>query len=233
MKYKAVVFDLFGTLVPSPSSSGNLSEYMVVLEQMAASLSVPMDDFNRVWFETARERSIGAIATIEANIERICKELGVHAGNDRIRQATRIRFDAVRRIMQPRPDAIGVLSRLKSQGFKIGLISNCSPDTPVIWRDTPFVPFFDVTVFSSSAGMVKPDPRIYNLAVGQLGVKPDDCLYVGDGANELAGAARVGMSPVLIKAFDEGFDGSLPDDAREEWGGPTVSSLTEVLALVE
>ena len=212
MTYEAVIFDLFGTLVPTLSNR----EYRVVLQQMASALSISSDDFNRIWFETAHERNIGNIRSIEANIEHVC-----------------IRITFVKKIMRPRPDAIEVLSHLKSAGFKIGLISNCSPDTPVIWQDTPFVPFFDVTVFSSSVGMKKPDPRIYNLAMEQLGVRPEDCLYVGDGASqELAGAAQVGMSPVLIRVLDEDFDGSLPDDAREEWDGPTVSSLTEVLALV-
>jgi putative hydrolase of the HAD superfamily len=230
MKYSAVIFDLFGTLVPGLSNE----EYMVVLERMAASLSVPVDDFNRVWFATARERNIGVIPTIEANIERVCQELGVHAGDDGISQGTRLRFDFVRRIMQPRPDAIEVLSHLKSAGFKIGLISNCSPDTPVIWQDTPFVPFFDVTIFSSSVGMKKPDPLIYNLAMEQLGVKPEDCLYVGDGASqELPGARRVGMNPVMVQVFGEDFESPLPDNARGEWEGPRVSSLTEVLTLVD
>lgn len=230
MKYEAVIFDLFGTLVPALSNR----EYWLVLEQVASSLSIPSDDFNRIWFETARERNTGVINSIEANVERVCQELGVNAGDAEIRRAVQIRVDFVTRIMQPRPDAVEVLSRLKSQGFKIGLISNCSCDTPLAWQNTPFVPFFDITVFSSLAGMVKPDPRIYNLAIGQLEVKPEGCLYVGDGAsNELAGAARVGMSPVLIKVSEEDFDGSLRGDNREEWGGPTVSSLTEVLALVE
>lgn len=230
MKYSAVIFDLFGTLVRSPSNQG----YLVGLKRMASTLSVPHDEFAQLWFDTARERNIGTIPTIEGNIKCICDKMGVRVGNAEIRLATRIRVDFVARVMQPRPDAIEVLSQLKSQGFKIGLISNCSPDAPVIWQDTPLAPFFDVTVFSSSAGMRKPDPRIYLLATEQLGVQPEDCLYVGDGASqELSGAAKVGMSPVLIQVLDEDFDGSLPDDAREEWDGPTVSSLTEVLALVE
>ncbi len=82
--------------------------------------------------------------------------------------------------------------------------------------------------------MKKPDPRIYRLATEQLRVQPEDCLYVGDGASqELAGAAQVGMSPVLIEVFDEDFDGSLPDDAREEWDGLTISSLTGIMAVLK
>lgn len=229
MKYEAVIFDLFGTLVPALSSR----EGRVVLQQMASFLSVPLDDFNRIWLDTAHERNIGVIDSIEANIRHVCQTLGASASGAAIRRTTQIRLDFVTRIMQPRPDAIEVLSRLRSRRFKIGLISNCSPDTPLVWQDTPFVPFFDVTVFSSSVGMKKPDPRIYNMAVEKLGVKPEDCLYVGDGASqELAGAARVGMNPVLIKVFDEDFDGSLRNDAREEWDGPVISSLSEVLTLV-
>lgn len=230
MKYKAVIFDLFGTLVPGLSER----EYIVVLEQMAASLSVPPDDFTRIWFETARERNIGVIPTIEANIERICKELGVRAGDDEISRATQLRFDFIRRIMQPRPDAVEVLSQLKTQGFKVGLVSNCSCDTPIVWQDTPFVPFFEVTVFSSSAGMAKPDPRIYHLAMKQLEVQPEDCLYVGDGASqELPGARQVGMDPVLIRVAETESRESVYRIDVEDWDGPRISSLTEVLALVE
>jgi putative hydrolase of the HAD superfamily len=230
MKYKAIIFDLFGTLVRSPSNQG----YLDVLERMAAYLSVPPDDFNRVWFETARERNVGTIQSIEDNIIRICEQLRVHARDAAIGQATRIRLDFVRQTMRPRPDAIEVLAHLKSQGFKVGLISNCSPDAPVIWQDTPLAPFFDLAVFSSSAGMRKPDPRIYLLATEQLGVKPKDCLYVGDGASqELPGAARIGMSPVMIQVFGEDFESPLPEDARGDWDGPRVSSLTEVLKLLK
>jgi len=50
----------------------------------------------------------------------------------------------------------------------------------------------------------KPDPRIYHLALERLKVKPQDCLYVGDGSShELTGARKVGMHPVQIHVPDE------------------------------
>ncbi len=230
MEYKAVIFDLWGTLVPGMFRQ----EYQLVLERMAASLSVPLDDFNRVWFETARERNIGVIKSIEDNMMYICEQLRAPAHYAEIRQAVGIRLDFVVQTMRPRSDAIGVLTRLKSQGFKIGLVSNCSCDTPVVWKDTPFVPFFDATVFSSSAGIMKPDPRVYLLATEQLGIQPEDCLYVGDEASqELPGAAQVGMNPVLLCVpEDEHINGVYQIDTGG-WDGPVVSSLAEILALAE
>lgn len=49
-------------------------------------------------------------------------------------------------------------------------------------------------VFSFAAGYVKPDARIYLMAIEQLGVSADDTLYAGDGSDdELAGAERAGL----------------------------------------
>jgi putative hydrolase of the HAD superfamily len=230
VKHKAVIFDLWGTLVPGMPRQ----EYQLVLERMAASLSVPLDDFNRIWFETARERNLGTIKSIEDNIRYICEHLRVRVGDAEFRRAVQIRLEFTTRTMRPRPDAIEVLSHLKSRGFKLGLISNCSCDNPVVWKDTPFVPLFDVIVFSSSVGMVKPDPRIYLLAAEQLAVKPEDCLYVGDGASqELPGAAGVGMTPVLIRVSGDGDEDNPYRIKSDEWGGLRVSSLSEVLKLLE
>lgn len=229
MKYEAVIFDLFGTLVDNYP----YREYQSVLKQMASVLTISFDAFQRLWSETAHERSLGIIRTIEANIKYICNKLGVSTDDAKIGLATNVRSGFIENVMRPRQDATNVLSCLRSQGFKTGLISNCSPETPLIWEDTPLAPLVDVAVFSSSVGIKKPDPRIYDLASEQLSAKPESCLYVGDGdSQELSGAAQVGMHPVLIRLAGE--DGTQPHLAnREEWCGPVISSLTEVLTLIK
>jgi putative hydrolase of the HAD superfamily len=225
MKYAAVILDLFGTLVDDYSGS----EYEVVLGQMASTLGVSYSDFRRLWSETYHRRNTGGFKSIQDNVAYICQQLEVQAEQDDIKRAARIRHDFKRGVMlAPRADVLEVLSRLKSQGLKIGLVSNCTPGAPVIWPDTPLASLFDVAVFSSSVGILKPDSRIYLLATERLGVQPEDCVYAGDGGSqELTGAARVGMTPVLVRAPGEDFV------VREEWHGPTIASLTEVLALVE
>jgi putative hydrolase of the HAD superfamily len=64
--------------------------------------------------------------------------------------------------------------------------------------------------------MRKPDPRIYRLACEELGVEPEEAMFVGDGANdELAGAERVGMRSVLIHR-----DGEAPSWTRRGLARP-------------
>jgi len=228
MRYKAVIFDLFGTLIPNMS----LSEHRAVLTRMADVLSAPPDDFIQLWFDTFNERSTGIFESPDDNVEYICRTLGVSVNKTKVKVATQIRFDYSVRSMVPRSDAIETLSRLKYEGCKTGLISDCSAEVPAIWNETPLAPLVDVAIFSCLVGMKKPDPRIYQLTADQLGIKPQNCLYIGDGSSqELTGASQVGMHAVLLRLpDDEDADAHRIDS--EEWHGPVISSLREILTLV-
>jgi len=232
MKYSAVIFDLFGTLVDDFS----FTEYQRMLSEMAVAVSVAREDLERLWVDTFEARTKGRFATIEANIEHICVALGVNANADQVKAAATTRRDFTRRSLAPKPDAVQTLARLKASGYKTGLISDCSPEVPALWLDTPFARLVDVPIFSAAVGIKKPDPRIYDLACERLGVNPQDCLYVGDGSSrELTGASQVGMHAVLISvAYEEVFDSydAYRREARD-WKGPVISTLNDVLTMLQ
>jgi putative hydrolase of the HAD superfamily len=109
------------------------------------------------------------------------------------------------------------------------VISVCSGDVEELWDETEIAPHVDDVVLSCAVGLSKPDPRIYRLACERLDVRPEECLFVGDGANdELAGAQRVGMRAVCV--LPPGRDEPLWPEARG-WK-PTITSLEQVLELV-
>lgn len=228
MKYEAVIFDLYGTLVYNFSRK----EYENVLAEMVEILDIQYDKFVQLWFETFKERTTGELPSPRATIEHIYRKLNIPADSGRIERAAQVRLDYTIRAMKPVPGSVEVLTKLKSEHYKTGLISDCSIETPIAWENSPFAPLFDATVFSCIAGIKKPDPRIYHMTLDELGVQPEDCLYIGDGSSyELTGAREVGMYPVLIRQPDESDDTHFID--REEWGGTVISSLWEVLNLVE
>lgn len=200
---------------------------------MASILAVPPEDFRQLWLETFRERTTGVHPTPRASIEYICRQLGMAVSEEQVEQAACVRLDYTLRSFRPRAGAVAVPARLKTDGYKTALISDCSGEIPRIWNDTALTPLFDVTVFSCVAGIKKPDPRIYLLATEQLEVKPPDCLYIGDGSShELTGALKVGMHPVLIRVPGESDDTHFID-RETDWQGPEIYSLKEVLNLVE
>jgi len=230
LKYRAVIFDLFGTLV----KNSTVRQHEDILGRMASILSAPPEDFIRLWYDTFYERCMGVLKTPEDNIDYVCRKLGVAIEDKQRNLAAHTRFELTSHSMVPLPDSVKVLSQLKSEGYKTGLLTDCSAEVPAIFPETPLAPLFDVTVFSCLVGMKKPDPRIYHLATEQLKVKPRSCLYIGDGSSqELTGAAAAGMHPVLIRYPDEdSIEIHRVDAEADRWNGPTISSLTEVLALL-
>ena len=228
MKFEAVIFDLFGTLVDDFGSSAGPMH-----AEMAAALTVSYDRFIPLWNQTTEMRVIGAFQSVEANIKFVCDALDMSPRADQIYKAVEIRMKYIGRALQPRPSAVGTLTELKKRAYKIGLLSNCSIEIPMLWQETAFAPVIDVPTFSSVARLRKPDIRIYHLACEHLGVSPESCLYIADGEDhELAAAANVGLHPVLIRTSSEKAHGDSHREARE-WQGTTIASLPEVLQLVK
>lgn len=227
MKFEAVIFDFFGTLVGDFGSSGGQ-----MYREMAAALRVPYERFVALWSQTLEMRIVGAFESVEANIEYVLSAMDEHAGAEQICKAVEIRMKYIKQALQPRPYAVDTLAELKKQGYKTGLISNASIEIPILWEETAFANLIDTPVFSSRARLRKPDGRIYRLACERLALRPESCLYVGDGEDhELAGAANVGLFPVLIRTAAQQPTTRSHQEARE-WQGTTITSLAEVLDLV-
>ncbi|MHA1318459.1 MAG: HAD family hydrolase [Promethearchaeota archaeon] len=226
MKIKAVIFDLFGTLI----DSFNSQEYKQILSEMASLLALPEDSFYDLWTGSFNQRALGVFKTIEESFKFISNQLNKPVNVERIEQAVQIRLNYSKRTLVPRNDAIATITQLKSLGFKIGLISDCTYEIPLIWDKTSFSQHFDSVIFSCNVGIKKPDPKIYHLACRDLKVKPKNCLYIGDGSSrELSGALRVGMFPILIRSPSE--KNSVRID-EENWDGLRIKSLSEILIYI-
>src|SRR4030095_2604240 len=224
MKFKAIIFDLFGTLVDDFVASVGQMHH-----EMAAALAAPYEQFITLWGQTAKMRIIGAFENLEANIKYVCDTMEVSPSAEQLEKAVEIRMKYIRQALGRRPDAISTASELKNKGYKIGLLSNCSIEIPILWQETAFADLFDTTIFSSRERLKKPDARIFNLACERLGTMPVACLYIADGEdNELTAAASVGLHPVLIRTSLQKNRGELHQEARE-WQGPSIHSLKEVL----
>jgi putative hydrolase of the HAD superfamily len=228
MKINAVIFDLFGTLVDDFATSVGRQTY----SQLAEVLEVPYEQFMPLWRQTSEMRSAGAFQTVEASIEHVCDTIGVRVGPEQMAKAVEIRLQQTRWALEPRPNAVTTLARLKDEGYKIGLLSNCSIEIPILWPETDFTDLIESPIFSSRERLKKPDPRIYQLACERLAVMPERCLYIADGENyELAAAAKVGIRPVLIRTSSQETRSELRREAGE-WEGETINGLGEVLQLL-
>jgi putative hydrolase of the HAD superfamily len=228
VSFEAVVFDLFGTLVPEFSKT----DFFESVRGMALVVGADPGRFEDAWRQTAEARQTGGFATVEDNVRHICASLGLEPSDDAVAVALDLRLELYRTWFHPRRGALETLTELTARGYPIGLVSMCAPDAPAMWRASALAPFVDVEVFSSEVGLRKPDAAIYRYATDGLGVDPAVCVYCGDGAyGELSGAEAVGMTAYLIADPAVDVEASLTPE-REEWNGARVSDLRELLALL-
>jgi putative hydrolase of the HAD superfamily len=218
VKYRAVIFDLWQTLVPWDQEESTRFN-----TEVARSIGVDPERYLEVWLTGHHlpSRNNGPAAD---HFHALFGELGVDAD---VEPVLEMRRERARRTLVPRPDALSTLDELRSRGHLLGMISVCTQDVPEVWDDTPLGGKFDATVFSCDVGVSKPEPRIYEIACEQLEVEAGECLFVGDGANdELPGAERAGMDAVQLRAPGERLT---PDG--EAWTGRSVEHLSELLEL--
>jgi putative hydrolase of the HAD superfamily len=226
MRYRAVIFDLNGTL--ADFSFGEMDR---VVAEMAAAVGMPSAEYARLWAQTYRSHEEGAFATTEASVEHACRIGGVRADTAQIVAAAARWSGFQRRMLVPRPDAVPTLAHLKVASCRIGLIANSPPEVAWLWPETPFAPLVDVPLFSAAVGIRKPDPRIYRLACERLHVEPEECLFIGDGGSrELTGAAGVGMAAIQLRSADEDPEAA-ERFGREVWHGPVLSRLSDLLTI--
>ncbi len=219
----AVVFDFFGTLTPvSPPQiwADNAAA-------LAAVLGVPADALLQALDESFPERISGALGDVRQTMQVLAGRLGAQLSDGQLDRAARVRREMQESMFTFRPEALPVLGQLRRQGFKIGLLSDCTTELPDAWPRLPVAGLVDAPVFSCLERTRKPDPRLFRKVAAELQVAPGQCLYVGDGGGqELTGATAIGMRAVLLAGPDWHPHGAR--DREVDWAGLRISSLTEL-----
>ena len=122
----------------------------------------------------------------------------------------------------PWPDVPEVLARLHLRPRFI--VTNCSRELGQRAARAVGAPF-DLVMTAEEAGAYKPDPRPYAAALGALGLRAKDVLFVAGSAHDVGGAARVGMDVYWANRGSA----PLPADARAVRVEPDFGGLLAVM----
>ncbi|KAA0110677.1 HAD family hydrolase [Mycolicibacterium sp. P1-5] len=96
----------------------------------------------------------------------------------------------------PYPDTVEVLSSLRPHGLRTGVVSNIAFDIRPAFRAAGADA--DEFVLSFEVGAVKPDPRIFEIALQRLGVAAQDAVMVGDSEENDGAARHLGCDFILV-----------------------------------
>ena len=205
--YKAVFFDVGGTLLRVHPSVGDV--YATHARDFGFTGSA--DDLNR---EFRQEWSnMGGIESLGkqkgAEVERaFWKELvrRVFASHGGLAEFDRY-FDHIYDVFRSGDSwrvyddvtESGLLGQLQSNGVILGVVSNWDSRLPEILKNTGLAPYFNFILASTVVGSAKPDAGIFNEALQQAGVPPEQACHIGDEpATDIQGARNAGIHSILI-----------------------------------
>ena len=95
-----------------------------------------------------------------------------------------------------------MLFRSRARGVKVAIISNSEGMLERLFTDLGVLGHFDLVVDSGKAGIEKPDPRIFEIALERFGVPASRALHLGDMfATDVLGARAAGIRTALIDPY--------------------------------
>jgi putative hydrolase of the HAD superfamily len=121
------------------------------------------------------------------------------------------------------PEVIPTLEALRAEGIRMVVISNFVDTLRAVCELHQVAGYFDDIIASVTTGAMKPDPRIFRVALRRLGVAAEDAWHVGDNYwADVLGSRAAGMTPVLVDR-----EGAVPHPDCL-----TVRSLDELVEMV-
>lgn len=94
---------------------------------------------------------------------------------------------------------IETIRQLHQDGLKTGILSNAFSNLrALLVSDWQISDAFDTVVISAEVGLVKPDPRIYQLILKSLGVSPEQAVFIDDSSENIEAARSLSMSGILF-----------------------------------
>jgi putative hydrolase of the HAD superfamily len=182
MRLRAVFVD-FGGVIMRTEDKGPRT-------RQAERLGMSFHDLERIFFESdsSARASTGEIPE-EAHWQSVAKTLGVSRTETETIIAEFFSGDRVNTAL------LDFLRGLRPER-KVGLISNAWSGLRAFITREKFEDVFNEMIISAEVGLVKPDPRIYHLALEKLGMLPGESIFLDDVLVNVEAARSVGMSAI-------------------------------------
>lgn len=235
---KAVIFDLGHTLIDYYDDWTGPEERVVNrIYDMVASISPSIDreEFTAYLSNSLRQardrKSTQMIEVPLVDLMGECLERYGALDEYNLGQCLEMFYNALQEDRKLVAGAVELLHGLKERGMSIGLISDVAWGLPSEYsmRDIQHFgldQFFDDYVFSTDVGLRKPHPKVFKIALSNLGVTASEAMYIGNSlAHDIKGAKGVGMRAVLKR--------SKYCPPAEVEADHVISSLDEVEALID
>lgn len=205
MKLTTILFDLDGTLLPMDNDEFTKGYFRLLAAKLAPHGYDPKQLVDGIWAGTAAMvRNDGSRTNEKAFWDKFSSIFGQAVLEDLplFEEFYETDFQAARDFCGFNPDAAATVHAVKKLGLRAVLATN--PIFPAVatrsrirWAGLKPEDFELYTTYEN-IGLCKPNPAYYQEILKRLGVRPEECLMVGNDATEDMAAAETGMRVFLL-----------------------------------
>ncbi len=165
------------------------------LEEMQRASEVPLEYLDKNHLVMSVEEQYGQYVYLYSEIS---KNLALGLTQEEVNA---IAYDQTYNVenVKAYPDAKHVLDVL-SKSFKLGVISDTWPSLDMRLQAMGIREYLSFFTYSCFLGTFKPDRRMYEDALSKCGCRAEETVFIDDSVKNLDGAARLGITPILIAA---------------------------------
>jgi len=188
MKYQAVIFDLDGVICHTDAY------HYMAWKEIAGELMIP---FNPAIND--RMRGIDRMASLEVLLEGIDKKFSAEMKDHYANKKNMIYLNLLNNLSPQNldPDVKKTIEAFKSAGLKMA-IGSSSKNAKFILAHLGLETFFDAVADGTEITHAKPNPEVFLVAAGKMGVEPKECLVVEDAKAGILAAKAAGMDAAAI-----------------------------------
>ena len=195
MSYRAVIFDLGGVVLQSP---------LRIILRFERERGLPEGTVGRVIVSGGPDGTWAQLERGEISLEQFYQALDADAAAAGTPFSAAELLGAFDQMATVRPEMIDVIRGLRARDLKTAALTNNWVSRNQWYRLMGELQAeFDVFVESCKVGLRKPDPRIYELVLDELGVPAPDSIFLDDLGTNLKPARAMGMATIKVEDPNE------------------------------
>lgn len=186
---KAFLIDVYDTILTS-----SYAERAAALADLSG---VPLAEWSAGWLGLARERDEGRM-TMAGAFARLLSACGRDPDPALVGRLVALDAELLFSRTSVCPDVVPFLEAARADGIRVALVSNCAANTRAMLAAKGLLDLADAAVLSCEAGVAKPAPEIYQIALTELGVLAAEAIFLDDQPRFCEGAAAVGIRAIQV-----------------------------------
>lgn len=201
MNLKGVLFDYGHTLTYFPHGMSSHLAAAKNVQRIIKNLGVTVDYLTIRKLIDRYIRGEKRVVSIHEEFKEILYTLGVYSyTNGDLQKIIEVYTEPFIQRVCIRKGTKSLLKMLQDNKIKLGIVANIYNEAMIpVLESEGLLPFFTTIIASVDVGFRKPDPIIFQIALEQLHLKPQEVIMVGDSPqNDIQGAKNLGIQTARL-----------------------------------